>query len=205
MQSYLLVLLLLPLPERIYPRIQLSLMSESLLPMFSSRNFIVFQVLHLGLSSILSLFFVNGMRKQSGVILLYIALQFSQYHSLKRLSFPHCIFCLFCYRLCVVVTQSYLILPKPMDCSPPGFSVHGFSRQECWSKLLWPPPEDLLDPGIKPASPVLLVDSLLLRHWGIPGFFFNHLLLLIFVSLLKVILDVFTQICINFHCCAYRK
>ena len=29
-----------------------------------------------------------------------------------------------------------------------------FSRQECWSGLPFPPPEDLLDPGIKPTSSV---------------------------------------------------
>ena len=40
----------------------------------------------------------------------------------------------------------------PMDYSPPGFSVHGFSRQEYWSRLLCPPPWDLPDPGIKPVS-----------------------------------------------------
>ena len=28
----------------------------------------------------------------------------------------------------------------------------GFSRQEYWSGLPWPPPGDLPDPGIKPAS-----------------------------------------------------
>ena len=28
----------------------------------------------------------------------------------------------------------------------------GFSRQEYWSGLLWPPPGDLPDPGIKPLS-----------------------------------------------------
>ena len=38
-----------------------------------------------------------------------------------------------------------------MNCSPPGSSVHGFSRQEYWSGLPCPPPEDLPDPGIKPA------------------------------------------------------
>ena len=31
----------------------------------------------------------------------------------------------------------------------------GFSRQEYWSGLPFPPPGDLPDPGIKPASPVL--------------------------------------------------
>ena len=30
-----------------------------------------------------------------------------------------------------------------------------FSRQECWSGLLFPPPEDLPDPGTEPRSPAL--------------------------------------------------
>ena len=40
----------------------------------------------------------------------------------------------------------------------------GFSRQEYWSGLLCPPPEDLPDPGIKPASlasPALQVEWIL--------------------------------------------
>ena len=40
----------------------------------------------------------------------------------------------------------------PIDCSLPGTSVHGLSRQEYWSGLPCPPPEDLPDPGIKPVS-----------------------------------------------------
>ena len=31
------------------------------------------------------------------------------------------------------VAQSFLTLCRPMDCSPPGSSVHGVSQQECWS------------------------------------------------------------------------
>ena len=45
----------------------------------------------------------------------------------------------------------------------------GFSRQEYWSGLLCPPPEDLPAPGIKPVSPLapeLQADSLLLSHQG---------------------------------------
>ena len=44
----------------------------------------------------------------------------------------------------------------------------GFSRQEYWNGLPWPPPGDLPDPGIEPASPVapaLRADSLPVRHW----------------------------------------
>ena len=39
-----------------------------------------------------------------------------------------------------------------MDCTPPGFSVQRFSRQEYWSGLPCPPPGELPDPGIKPVS-----------------------------------------------------
>ena len=36
----------------------------------------------------------------------------------------------------------------------------GFSRQEYWSRLPFPFPGDLLDPGIEPRSPALQADSL---------------------------------------------
>ena len=45
----------------------------------------------------------------------------------------------------------------------------GFSRQEYWSGWPFPPPRDLLDPGIKPtsaAAPALQADSLLPSRWG---------------------------------------
>ena len=42
----------------------------------------------------------------------------------------------------------------------------GFSRQEYWSGLPCPPPGGLPDPGIKPWSPALQADSLLLSHQG---------------------------------------
>ena len=42
----------------------------------------------------------------------------------------------------------------------------GFSRQEYWSGMLFPPPGDLPDPGIEPMSSALAGDSLLLSHLG---------------------------------------
>ena len=53
--------------------------------------------------------------------------------------------------LCML-TQLCQILCKSMDCSPPGSM--GFSRQEYWSRLPFPPLGDLPDPRIEPASPV---------------------------------------------------
>ena len=44
----------------------------------------------------------------------------------------------------------------------------GFSRQEYWSGLPCPPPEDLPDPGIKPGPSALQVDPLPLSQQGKP-------------------------------------
>ena len=48
------------------------------------------------------------------------------------------------------VLMSCPTLWDPMDCSPPDSSVHGFSRQEYWSRLPFSPPGDLPNPGNKP-------------------------------------------------------
>ena len=67
--------------------------------------------------------------------------------------------------------QSCLTLCDPMDCCPPGSSVHGILQTGVgdtgywiwypgyWSGLLCPPPGDLSNPGIKPES---LMSNL---HW----------------------------------------
>ena len=55
--------------------------------------------------------------------------------------------------------QSCLTLCKPMDCSPPGSSAHGFSRKEYWSELPCPLPGHLPDLGMEPTSPALQEDS----------------------------------------------
>ena len=44
----------------------------------------------------------------------------------------------------------------------------GFSRQEYWSGLPFPSPEDLPDPGIEPKSPALQADSLSTELQGKP-------------------------------------
>ena len=51
-------------------------------------------------------------------------------------------------------------------CSVASVEFMGFSRQEHSSGLPCPPPGDLLDPGIEPASPALQADSLMLGHQG---------------------------------------
>ena len=65
-------------------------MSKSVLPMFSSKSFIV---LSLTFRSLIhpEFIFVYAVRECSNFILLHVAVQFSQHHLLKRLSFLHCI------------------------------------------------------------------------------------------------------------------
>ena len=55
----------------------------------------------------------------------------------------------------VLVTQSCLTFCDPMDCSPPGSSVHWILQARIleWIAILFS--RDLLDPGIEPWSPAL--------------------------------------------------
>ena len=48
--------------------------------------------------------------------------------------------------------QSCLTLCDPMDCSLPGFSVHGLLQARIWSGLPCPPPGSLPNRGIEPVS-----------------------------------------------------
>ena len=50
------------------------------------------------------------------------------------------------------VTQSYLTLCDPMDCSTPGSSVHGISQARILEWVAMPSSRDLPDPGIEPAT-----------------------------------------------------
>ena len=73
--------------------------------------------------------------------------------------------------VCVLSLSVMPALCNPMDCSLPGSSVHGISRQEYWSELPCPPPGDLPNPGIEPRSHALLADSLLSEPPGNPRHF----------------------------------
>ena len=66
------------------------IMSYSVLPMFSSENFIVSGLIFRSVIHF-ELIFVYGVRKSSNFTLLCLVVQFSQHHLLKIL-FSHCIF-----------------------------------------------------------------------------------------------------------------
>ena len=56
-----------------------------------------------------------------------------------------------------------------MRCSLPGSSVHEILQARILEWVAFPSPEDLSDPGLKPRSPALQVDSLSLSYQGSPG------------------------------------
>ena len=60
-----------------------------------------------------------------------------------------------------------LVTPWTVACQAP-LSM-GFSRQEYWSRLPFPSPGDLPNPGIEPGSPALQADSLPNELQGKPG------------------------------------
>ena len=73
-----------------------------------------------------------------------------------------------CMLSCVSRVQLFVI---PQTIAHQASLSMGFSSQEHWSGLPFPPPGDLPDAGIKPLSPgipALQADSLLLSHWESP-------------------------------------
>ena len=64
------------------------------------------------------------------------------------------------YRYCSVVAKLYMTLVTPWTVTRQAPLSMGSPRQEYWSGLLFPSPENLPNPGIKSRSPALQADSL---------------------------------------------
>ena len=65
-----------------------------------------------------------------------------------------------CMYVYVLVAQSCPTLCDPIDCSPPGSSVHGIPQARILEWLPFPSPGDLPDSGSKSGSPTLQADYL---------------------------------------------
>ena len=65
---------------------------------------------------------------------------------------------LFILKLKSLSCIQFFATPWTVACQAPP--PMGFPRQEYWSELPFPPPEDLPNPGIEPGSPVLQADAL---------------------------------------------
>ena len=73
--------------------------------------------------------------------------------------------------VCCLVTQSDSFV-TPWTVARQASLCMGFSRQEYWSGLQFPSPEDLPKPGTEPESLALQADSLPFKLQGSPEFFF---------------------------------
>ena len=68
----------------------------------------------------------------------------------------------------VLIAQSCLTLYNPMDCSPPGSSVHRILQERILEWVVIPSLGALPDPGIELRSPALQADPLLSEPPGKP-------------------------------------
>ena len=87
--------------------------------------------------------------------------------------------------MCAKSIQSCPTLCDPMDCSPPGSSVHGILQARILEWVAMPSSPDLPDPGMEPASPVSSAwqaDSLPPSHQGSPYFYLKTPSLISFVD-----------------------
>ena len=110
-------------------------MSESVQPMFSSRNFMVSGLTFRSLIHF-EFIFVHGVRKCFSFILSQVVDQFSQHHLLKRLSFLHCIFLPPVSKIrCPYVCGFTCGLSKKQVCSRflEGFLLPSFQLSPTWS------------------------------------------------------------------------
>ena len=97
------------------------------------------------------------------------------------------------------VTQLYLTLSDPMDCSLPGSSVHGILQERIlkWVAIPFSRGSDLPDPGIKLGSPRLQADSLPSEPPEKPPVSSEYLRLLIFP--LAILLPAFDSSSLEFR------
>ena len=64
-----------------------------------------------------------------------------------------------CVWVGMLVAQSCLTVGNPMNCNPPASSVCGILQARILEWVPFPSPGDLPEPGAKPGSPALQVDS----------------------------------------------
>ena len=77
-----------------------------------------------------------------------------------------------------LIAQSCPTLCDPVDCSPPGYPVHGILQARTLEWVAIPFSRDLPDPGIEPGSPALQADSLPTEPQGKPLYCLVSLLFL---------------------------
>ena len=82
----------------------------------------------------------------------YLEVSISPYRLINLRCSPTHMVCLVCMCVCVCVLSRVRLFATLWTVAHQAPLSMGFSRQEYWSRLPCPPPGDLPDPGIKPAS-----------------------------------------------------
>ena len=98
-------------------------MSENVLPMYSSRSFMVFCLIFKS-SSHLGFIFMYGVKIRSNFTDEYVDVQLSQHHLLKKMSFLYCVFLTTLSQMHISIFQVYISM----------FSFHVF-LQAFWDLL----------------------------------------------------------------------
>ena len=111
-------------------------MSETVLPMFSSRNFMVLGLTFRSLISF-EFIFVNGEEKCSNFILLHVAFQLPQHHLLKRLSFSIVYSCFLFHRLLGLSAWAYFWTVHPIPLIFVSVFMPYHAMEPCSSTLAW--------------------------------------------------------------------
>ena len=101
--------------------------------------------------------------------------KFNEFSFAKVSCFCHGLLCL-CLCVCSFSPIQLFVIPLTVAQKVP-LSME-FSQQEYWSRLSFPTPGDLPNPGIEPvcpAFPTVQVDSSLLSHWQSPILCYTYL------------------------------
>ena len=107
----------------------------------------------------------------------------------------------FSWCVCVLVTQSCLILCDPMNYSLPGFSVHGILQARILEWVAIPFSRGSSGPGIECRSPALQADSLQSEPPGKPMYcLFSSCSLLLKCHIYKIQYFHFNLACISWFC-----
>ena len=88
--------------------------------------------------------------------------------SFSVVPFSHLLIGKIWWHVCMLAAQSCLTACDPMDCSPPGSSIHGIFQVRILEWLAISFSRDLPHPGIELASPTLQADSLPTEPQGKP-------------------------------------
>ena len=92
-----------------------------------------------------------------------------------------------------------ILFCDPTDCNRQALLSMGFPRQEYWTRLPFPSPGDLLNPGIECMSPALAGRFFTTESAGKPSFLVSDVCVSVLITL-SIAIYVYTNVCIYTIC-----